>query len=197
MTRLEQVLAAVDAANARDPGRDEATGKPAALLYGRRMSDMLAALHPDAGEELRIAVRGQHIERWTVPRSAYPMDRAGYLRWRGDLKNIHAGRLAALMGHAGYDEEAAAQVGRIVRKERFKLDPDAQALEDVACLVFLRFYAAEFAAKHEAAKVEDIIAKTWRKMSERGRDAAKRLPLDPAVAERVAAALGQSSAAEG
>ena len=50
-------------------------------------------------------------------------------------------------------------------------DPDAQTLEDVACLVFLRYYAERFAAKHAGEKVLDILIKTQRKMSPRGRAA--------------------------
>ena len=41
--RLDNVLAAIDEANARDPSSIEADGKllPRALLYGRRMSAVL------------------------------------------------------------------------------------------------------------------------------------------------------------
>ena len=54
--RLQCALQAIDAANARDP-TDEA-GQPAEFLYGRRMSEALAAFAPDASEPLRIAVAG-------------------------------------------------------------------------------------------------------------------------------------------
>ena len=66
-SRFDRVIAAIDAANARDPHRVEAEGRPepAELVYGRRMSAALARMTPDASEQLRIAVRGQHIERWT------------------------------------------------------------------------------------------------------------------------------------
>ena len=47
-------------------------------------------------------------------------------------------------------------------------DAEAQTLEDVACLVFLRYYAENFAAKHPREKVFDILLKTQRKMSPRG-----------------------------
>lgn len=186
---LDTVFAAIDAANARDPGRDPGTGEPAALLYGRRMSERLAQFLPDADEALAIAARGQHIERWTVPRATYPMDRAGYLRWRNDLKDHHARRLAEIMEGAGYGAAAIDRVKGIVRKERLKADPQAQALEDVACLVFLEFYAAEFAAKHEEAKVIDIVRKTWRKMSPQGHAAATQLALDAGVAGIIGKAL--------
>ena len=90
--RFDDVIAAIDDANARDPQSVEIGGRaiPAELLYGQRMSDALAAIAPNASELLRIAVRGQHIERWTSPRSGYPVGRAGYLKWRNDLKEYHA-----------------------------------------------------------------------------------------------------------
>ena len=189
MTKLQQVMSAIDAANAHDPGRDEATGKPASLLYGEHMSARLDAFAPDADDALAIAVRGQHIERWTVPRKSSPMDRPGYLRWRNVLKDHHAQRLGELMLAAGYDDAAISRVKQIVRKERFKLDPQAQTLEDVACLVFLEFYAPEFFAKHDEAKSIDIVSKTWAKMSSRGQDYARTMALAPAVAHIVARAL--------
>jgi hypothetical protein len=41
------------------------------------MSETLARMAPNASEHLRIAARGQHIERWTSPRTKYPSGRAG------------------------------------------------------------------------------------------------------------------------
>jgi hypothetical protein len=167
--RLQCALDAIDAANARDPN-DEAGG-PAELVYGRRMSEALAALAPDASEHLRIAVRGQHVERWQSPRSAYPEGKAGYFGWRNAAKKRHTERLGQIMGTCGYDEAAIARVGALARKERLRSDVEAQILEDVACLVFLRYYAERFAAKHAGEKVLDILIKTQRKMSPRGRAA--------------------------
>ena len=112
----------------------------------------VAALAPGAFEHLQIAVRGQHIERWQSPRSAYPEGKAGYFAWRNAAKKRHAERLGQIMGTCGYDEEAIARVGALARKERLRSDPDAQTLEDVPCLVFLRYYAERFAAKHAARR---------------------------------------------
>jgi hypothetical protein len=170
--RLEAVLAAVDAANALDPAR-------AALLYGRRMSEKLAAYATDASEALRIAARAQHIERWQIPRATYPQDRIGYLKWRKDLQKHHAARTAAIMQGAGYDAGTIARVGKLLRKEGLKQDQEVQELEDVVCFVFLEFEAPDFIAKHDDAKVRDILAKTAKKMSPRGLAAASRLALDP------------------
>ena len=63
---------------------------------------------------------------------------------------------------------------------------DAQTLEDVACLVFMRWYFAPFAASRTPDELFQIVQKTAKKMSARGREAALELPLPahlvPAVA---------------
>lgn len=183
MDKLDCVIAAIDAANARDPEMtiDEGREIPAAVAYGRRMTRALARMIPDAGEHLRIAARGQHIERWTVPRSTYPEGKAGYYRWRNDLKDIHAKRLAEIMAGCGYGEEDRARVRAVVRKERPKQDADAQAVEDIACIVFLEHYLDAFMAKTAVEKMPVILAKTWNKMSEKGHEHALRLALPPEV----------------
>ena len=183
--RFDGVIAAIDDANARDPKTVDVDGRavPAELLYGQRMSAALAAMAPEAPELLRIAVRGQHIERWTSPRASYPAGRAGYLKWRSDLKDFHARRLGQIMAAAGYGPEAAARVGALVRKERLRTDPEAQTLEDVACIVFLAHYLEEFLGKTDAddAKLARILAQTWRKMSVQGHAEAGKLSLPARV----------------
>ena len=183
-TRFTRVLERIDAANAADPERamDGAVEQPAALLYGWRMSAELVAFCPDASESLRIAARGQHVERWTVPRESYPEGRAGYLRWRTDLGRYHAERVAEIMREAGYPEADCARVARILRKQGIQRDPEVQTLEDVACLVFMRWYFADFAAGREPGHVQDIVAKTARKMSAKGRAAALALGLPSELA---------------
>ena len=177
--RLETVLMAIDAANAKDPNQVQldSGARPAELLYGERMSRTLDLLYPAASEELRIAARGQHIERWTSPRSDYPQGREGYLRWRTALKAYHAQRVGELMIESGYDEAALSRVGDLIRKRRLKQDQEVQALEDVVCVVFLRDYFADFARQHEEEKVLAILRKTWAKMSPIGQRAALDLKL--------------------
>lgn len=167
MTRLAHTLSAIDAANDLDPDRSE--GAPAARLYGERMSAELARLFPEASEELQIAARGQHIERWTSPRAHYPEGREGYLAWRRDLARFHAERVAGIMARAGYDNEATAHVGTMLRKEGIKRNEDVQALEDVICFVFLRWYFAPFAEDRTPEELARIVAKTARKMSPENR----------------------------
>lgn len=166
--RFEAVVAAIDAANAADP-HSRPDGRPVELVYGERMSAELARLCPDASEHLRIAARGQHVERWKLPREAYPDGRAGYLAWRTEQARRHAARVEGFMAAAGYDEADRARVASLLRKEGIKRNPEAQMLEDVACLVFLRFYFADFAAKHPDDEVVRIVTRTARKMSPEAR----------------------------
>lgn len=181
--RLIEVIAAIDAANASGPNHIDVAGRlePAELVYGRRMSETLARLAPEASEHLRIAARGQHIERWTSPRASYPAGRAGYLKWRKDLQAFHARRIGEIMAAHGYGAQDVARVGALIRKERLKSDAEAQMIEDVACLVFLEHYVGDFLAKTDPDKLADILAKTWTKMSPRGREAAGKLALPAPV----------------
>jgi len=188
---LQQVLALIDAANTADPQQTEWQGKayPKALLYGQRMSACLATFAPQASELVQIAVRAQHIERWNIPRDSYPQGRAGYLKWRSDLGRYHAQRTAELMAETGYAEDDCQRVAQLLQKKRLKQDAEVQLLEDVACLVFLQSYFAEFAAKHSEAKLIDIIQKTWAKMSDDGRKQALELDLPEQHLALIGAAL--------
>jgi hypothetical protein len=178
--RLRRAIDAIDAENAKDPdhvpdGRGELV--PGELLYGQRMTRWLDALYPDAPEPLRLAARAQHVRRWDVPRDTYPADRIGYLKWRTRLYGHHAHVAERILRDAGYDDVTIARVRSLLKKERIKTDPDAQALEDVICLVFLENEFATFAAKHEEEKVVNIVRRTWAKMSRVGHAAALSLPL--------------------
>ncbi|WP_299470879.1 DUF4202 domain-containing protein [uncultured Roseibium sp.] len=164
---LQKALHAIDEANAADPTLEN--GKPAALLYGQRMSSELERLYPDAPDALKIAARGQHIERWILPRNTYPEGRAGYHAWRRDLARHHADRVARIMSEAGYESGAIEAAERMLRKEGIKRHEDVQALENVICFVFLRFYFSAFADKHPEEKVLGIVQKTAKKMSDDGR----------------------------
>jgi hypothetical protein len=190
--RFKQVIAEIDAANALDPHQqlsDSAADRPAALVYGERMSTVLERLYPDASELLKLAARAQHIQRWTIPRSNYPMDRPGYLQWRNHLKRLHADLAGDIMGRCGYSAAEIARVQSLLRKENFKRDPEGQALEDSACIVFLDYYADEFAAKHDDGKMITILKKTWIKMSDTGRQAAMALSLSEKLRGLIGSAL--------
>lgn len=173
-SKLTDVLNTIDDVNAADPNMDlneDGQEVPEALLYGQRMSDELDRLFgADVSDVLKIACRGQHIERWKLLRADYPEGRAGYLTWRRDQGRAHGERLAGLMRDAGYDDHSCDRVGVLLRKEGLKRDTEVQMLEDTICMVFLKFYFAAFSQKHPFEKVVDIVAKTARKLSEGARN---------------------------
>ncbi|MDB5355226.1 MAG: hypothetical protein JWN24_1679 [Phycisphaerales bacterium] len=176
-SRFQRAIERIDATNAQDPSRAVFGGRelPAELFYGQRMSAWLDRLEPSASEALRLAVRCQHLQRWIIPRSQYPMTRVGYHQWRTRLGAFHAEQAATILREVGYDEAFIARVQSLIRKERLKADPETQTLEDAACLVFLEIDYVDFARRHEEAKVVEILRKTWRKMSDRGHAAALEL----------------------
>ena len=198
--RFERAIARVDAANAEDPNREFADGRaqPKELLYAQRLSAMLKRFAPNASEALRLSARCQHIQRWKIPRANYPQTPAGYKQWRSQLQKFHAETSAHILRECGYDEHTVARVESLLRKEKLKLDPEVQALEDVVDLVFLENYLENFVAGHaeyDEAKWIDILKKTWFKMSPHGRKAALsiiRLPAKLLPVIRKAAELGET-----
>jgi hypothetical protein len=163
MTRqVQEVMAAIDLANRADPSGE-------ALDYGVRMTSELARLVPGASEDLQIAARGQHVERWLLPRADFPAGKEGYLAWRREQARRHGARVAGMMAEAGFDTAAQNRVAGMLRKEGLKRDAEVQDLEDVICFTFLRWYFQPFAEKHAPDAVLKIVQKTALKMSEKGR----------------------------
>src|SRR5438045_878404 len=179
---FRSAIARFDAANEEDPDGE-------ALIYAQRMSDWLEKLQPNASEALKLAARSQHIRRWEIPRDRYPMNRAGYHRWRNELATFHANVAGEILRKVGYDEATVGRVQSLLKKERLKEDPESQLLEDVICLVFLQYYFPDFARKHDEEKVINILRKTWRKMSQRGHEAALKVALGPQEQELIENAL--------
>jgi hypothetical protein len=166
----QAAIAAIDKANAEDPNRETADGReyPKELLYSQRMTEMQERYIPDASEAVKLAVRAQHIQRWKIPRSSYPMDKQGYLQWRTGLYKFHADAVGEIMKKAGYDDEMMERVRKIVGKKGLKVNPETQLMEDVVDLVFIEHYLTGFVAQHpeyDEAKWIPIIRKTWQKMS--------------------------------
>lgn len=190
--RFHRALSAIDAMHDEDPERvtvgDETIG--AELLYARRMTTWLERLAPDASPAVRLAVRAQHLRRWSIPRREYPLGKPGYHAWRTALGKLHAETAAEALRSAGYDDAFARRVSDLVRKKNLKTDPEAQLLEDVVCLVFLESYFDPFAAAHDDDALVEILRKTWPKMSSRGQQAALGLTLSDRGKRLVARALG-------
>jgi tRNAThr (cytosine32-N3)-methyltransferase len=191
-----QARALIDAAHAADPSRLP-DGRAAELVYADRMESWVARLVPEASPLLRLAARSQHLERWTVPRDTFPMDKVGYHAWRRSLYTKQAERARSLLIAAGVPATEAAEVATWVSKTGLKTNPGTQALEDAACLVFLENEIGAFAAQHAEyprEKFVDILRKTWRKMTPAAQAAALRLDLPPAIGALVRDAVGQGGA---
>lgn len=181
LNRYDAVIAAVDAANAEDPRVGDVGGDriPAELLYAQRMSARLALLYPNASETLKIAARAQHLRRWTMPRSEYPDGKAGYHAWRIACRRMHAETVGRFMADQGYDQSVIDQVGKLIRKEELKSDPDSQRLQNVVGVVFIEHYLDAFAGSHADDKLVGILKKTARKMDAEGIAAISALHLAP------------------
>ena len=179
--RFEAALRRFDEENARDPNTELVAGvpRPRELVYAERLTNWVVRLKPDASEALRLAARCQHLCRWMIPRSRYPMDRAGYLKWRTELKKFHAEKAGRILREVGYGEELVGQVQALNLKKDFPRDPDSRALEDALCLVFLQFQFADLAAKTDADKMIKALRQSWQKMTEPARAEALKLPFAP------------------
>lgn len=194
--RYQATIAAFDRANAEDPNKEvfEGITYPKELLYAQRMSQMQERYAPEASEAVKLAVRAQHIQRWKIPRSDYPMDRQGYLQWRTGLYTFHAETAGRIMHEAGYDDAMIARVKSIVSKKGLKINAETQLMEDVVDLVFIEHYMTGFASQHQEydeAKWIEIIRKTWQKMSARAHEfvLAGKIKLPEALAPLVLKAI--------
>ncbi len=178
--RFEAALRRFDEENGRDPNREPASGgRPRELVYAEWLSDWVLRLCPTASEELRLAAHCQHLCRWLVPRQSYPLTRAGYLRWREDLKKLHARKAGEILREVGYPEEIITRVQRLNLKQGFPRDPESRVLEDALCLVFLEHQLADLVSKTPEEKVVSALKKAWSKMTPAAQALAQTIHLAP------------------
>lgn len=176
--RFDYALRRFDEENARDPNMEIVDGAPCPreLVYARRLYDWVQKLAPNASEELLLAARSQHICRWMIPRSRYPMDRVGYLKWRNELKKFHAEKSGVILRELGYTEPTIERVQALNLKKNFPADPESRVLEDALCLVFLQYQFAQLTARTTDDKMINALHKSWKKMTPLGREYALKLP---------------------
>jgi hypothetical protein len=200
-TQLKEALRLIDEAHSRDPTTiTSSSGStiPYELHYAQKCTHYLTLRAPSdppsststsAAETLQLAVRAQHLQRWEIPRSSYPMTKPGYHSWRTFLKKRQGELAAGYCIQAGYREEDAARVAALIRKEDLKKDEETMVLEDVACLVFLDDQFEEFEKSMDEEKVITVLRKTWGKMSEKGRELALGMGLEGRPKELIEKAL--------
>lgn len=189
--RFSEAFRRFDEENRNDPNlvMVEGVAQPQELLYAERLTEWVLRLAPEASEQLLLAARSQHIRRWTVPRASYEMTRAGYLKWRADLKQFHAAQSAQILTEVGYDKETIQRVRDLNLKKLLGRDADTQILEDALCLVTLQYQLTDLVAKTEPGKMIEILRKTWKKMSQAARDHALALTYSDAEKRLVEQAL--------
>lgn len=194
MYSYHQARQLIDTAHAADPHRT-VEGHAAELVYADRMEGWIERLQPNATALLRLAARCQHLERWSVPRASFPLDKSGYHAWRRSLYLKQSERARALLREGGIDDAEASEVATWVSKSGLKTNPGTQALEDAACLVFLESEIEAFAAQHAGyprEKFVDIIRKTWKKMSPRAQELAMELNLSEGIAALIKDAVSNA-----
>ncbi len=176
--RFRGALRQFDQENAQDPHHEHIGGlpRPRELLAAQRLMEWVLRLRSEASEALLLASRSQHICRWMIPRNAYPMTRAGYLRWRTELKSFHAQKSGEILRAESYPEAIIARVQALNLKKDFPSDPETRVLEDALCLVFLQYQLAELAAKTDEDKVINALQKSWKKMTATAQRFALELP---------------------
>jgi hypothetical protein len=193
MNKLDTAFQLFDAYNKQDPRNFEwqNISYPQEYFFALKLYEWVLKLNPNAGEELLLASRSQHIGRWEMPRESYPEGRDPYLKWRKDLAQHHATIADKLMQQAGYNNEQIDRVNQIILKKRLKVDADVQTMENALCLVFLQYQYEDFRKKYkdDAAKIINILRKSLLKMDNHGHSFALRLSFSSAGLKLVKQAL--------
>jgi hypothetical protein len=171
MNKIDAAIAAFDAYNQKGPTRIAWEGASYATeyFYAIKLTEWVHKLAPEANEALLLAARCQHIGRWEIARSVYPEGRIGYLTWRSDLSKFHAQKAGEIMEQVGCEPELIRRVQYINLKKGMKSNADVQIMEDALCLVFLEYQFEALIEKMSLEKMLGIVQKTWKKMSEPGK----------------------------
>jgi len=167
MLKFTKTIEDINALHAQDPNKVVIDGHafPQELIYTQRLVDLLADYAPNASIELQLAAHCQHIRRWAVNRTDFEMNRLGYFQWRKAEEKNQTDAARQILESRGWDDAVIDTVVGLMTKKYIKTNVEAQQLEDVACLTFVKYYLDEFAEKHEESKIVDIIKKTMNKMS--------------------------------
>ena len=189
--RLQTAVQLFDAANAKDPHFEIIDGeeRPRELIYAQRLTEWILKLCANPSEPLLLAARSQHIRRWEIPRNTYPEGRAGYLKWRADLKVFHARVSGELLAQAGYDDATIERVQSLNLKKDFPNDPDSRVLEDALCLVFLEYQLTDMVNRMTEEKLVNALRKSWNKMTPEARTWAGRISFSDREKTLIAQAL--------
>ena len=178
-TQYELVSKAIYDVHEMDPVIELYDGKefPSESLYSQRMLQMLNSFDFNCGELIKIAVQCQHLRRWDIARQVYSADKKGYHQWRRAVMLHQLSQMNNILDCQHVDASEINKIHDMLLNQGNKLYAEAQIIQDVACLVFLKWYFEPFAQKHEKEKIVDILKKTMRKMSEKALETSGKLGL--------------------
>lgn len=188
---IELAFNSIDEYNKKDPTIEnwKGTDYPKEYLESIKRTNWLEKIAPNASDALKIAARSQHIGRWEIPRNTYESSRIGYLTWRSDLAKFHARKTSEILQKLNFDTNTIENVQELNLKKGIKTNTDAQTIEDVLCLVFLENHIDDFAPSQDEEVLANIVQKTWKKMSDAGREEALKISYKPEILEFLKKAL--------
>ncbi len=168
--KIEKIISRFREENSKDPNKILYMGKnqPFELVYSEWLSLWIQKIVDTPSLELQLAGYCQHIKRWEIPRSNYPMDKNGYHKWRTELYKYHAQEAEKILREENCEEELIQKVMKIVLKKDRQNDLDVQHMEDALCLVTMEYQMEDFAKKYSDEKLADILKKVIKKMSANG-----------------------------
>jgi hypothetical protein len=164
---LDALYGAIDEVNSHDPNALDWHGVSVArsLLQGQRATTWLPKVSDRPSVALSVAARAHHLARWKIERSSYPDGRAGYLRWRKASKTASAELLVQTLEPFDVAPQLVRRAVDLVQRVGLGTDPEAQAVEDVACLVFLETDYVALLQRLGATSTAGAVRKTLKKMS--------------------------------
>lgn len=168
--QYQKAIAQIDALHNADPNTVEhdAQTVSAEWLYSERMLQILLLHTPSADYVLKLAAKCQHNKRWEIPRSTFEINKKGYYQWRAAIMEHQLAATTEALRQSGIEATDIELVCNALRSKNDKTHAQAAIIEDVACLVFIKWYLVDFASQFDVEKATVILKKTAAKMTDYG-----------------------------
>ena len=168
--QYQKAIAQIDALHNADPNTVEhdAQTVSAEWLYSERMLQILLLHTPSADYVLKLAAKCQHNKRWEIPRSTFEINKKGYYQWRAAIMEHQLAVTTQALHQSGLEAADIELVCNALRSKNDKTHAQAAIIEDVACLVFIKWYLVDFASQFDVEKATVILKKTAAKMTDYG-----------------------------
>lgn len=178
--KIIEALNIFDQLYEQDPNTEIYNGKeyPKEYLYSLRMLETLSQIFKNANTVQVIAAKAHHLCRWEIPRTTFAKGKQGYLKWRQTLYKHQSEKATHVLTQLQFDKQTIEDIANAIQKKGLKQNFNTQVVEDVACIVFLKYYIDNFIKSHgnDEEKIIGIVKKTWDKMSPIAHDHALQIP---------------------